>query len=153
MFRDRDAKARTVDLLSKAVEHSKDRFARFQNGTAPLPPLLRHPLQAGEVGILESTTVKVRQVVDEANMLADLWLESKAVGGEGRQNFEKLVWIMDVPTSGITDGVKVELDTDNIFRIAGTRRYGSASGGTNTVLVLKLLDEGDWTGIVKDLKK
>lgn len=113
--------------LSKAIEHAEDRARKRESDPEALPALL----YAG-VALVDGTIgrgpdrMKVVQVIDEENMIISF------------HYIENLLWLQGVPTKHLVDG------SDSLYpkpmAFAGTKRYATVSGGTNTVYVLKRFD-------------
>ena len=97
------------------------------------------------VGCLDSSsgdriTWKVFQVIDGRNMIVQSKIDSA----------EKVVWVSGVNTTGIADKSYQRLG--QVFEVTGTKQYGTAIGGTNTVLVLSLFSIQDTDAFIAKFK-
>lgn len=147
VFKSKDFKTRWLKMFSAALDQAKKDFPKFEDGTLPLIPYLRSPLEAGQVGLVENATVEVTQVIDGETMLAEM----QFCDSDGDLLKERLVYISGVSTDGVTDDIRVILDDESIFQIDGTKRDGTAIGGSNTVLSMKMLDKAELAALRKRL--
>lgn len=129
----------------KRQDDLKARLAELKSGGLPSVEF-RYPFSVGQLGTLGGC--KIRQVVDSQNMLvADnivVGTRKKLVGGVNGVVFEepivKLIWFwVEAPTDGLTDDAPHELQ--GVWEVAGTKQYDTVVGGTQTVFVLKQVDE------------
>ena len=86
-------------------------------------------LVVGEVGKFQDREQFIIQVIDEKNMLAKVNLTKPA----GKFNDIERVqcWLEGYDTKGATDEKVFAFDT--VWLVAGTKKYDTALGGTNTV--------------------
>jgi hypothetical protein len=133
-------KDKAEEFLAKRRE--EEQLRRKQQARQKLADQrLADPIGVGSVGVLYS--VHVVQITGPDEMLAEIPVayiyESRMYDKPVHSSRKELVFIKGVSTDGLIDGH--DLKTESVFRITGTKRYGTAMGGTKTVFVLEPTSE------------
>lgn len=122
------------------IQRCKDRIAEIEKEIVDTEanehyvPEFRNKLEAGNVGTV-SESVRVFQVIDESNMLAEILLPVEYKGSKGitRVEFEKqMVWVSGVDMTGTPDDERVTLK--GTFEVVGTKSYTAALGTKRTIM-------------------
>ena len=107
--------------------------------------LLMGPIQVGALGLVPEP-ISIEQRIDGNSALAKIEIPkgsppryTAVAGGISRTMTEETVFLQGVDLSNAVDGKRFQLEW--IMKITGTKTYGTAAGGTNTVYVLEPLDE------------
>lgn len=125
------------------------RPAKSQPAKIALPPVkilkqFKEPLSIGQIA--EIKTIKVVQVQDKHNVLAEIVLAGRGrpysvrnplTGMIMRGNHPKttLVWIAGIETDGMVDGISAKID--RVLKIVRTKRYQTTLGAMKTVFLLE----------------
>lgn len=90
--------------------------SRVGRGTVESRTLSR---ASGPSTINEGNLVRVRQVVDESNVIVEAYRTS--------------IWVSGRSTDGLVDDDNARVQLPGVYRYLGTKQYDSADGGTTTI--------------------
>lgn len=130
---------RKAELIGAKREAAAIAKRRLADAKPALPWLYAERIAAGQVGLLrrvlpsvaadeaESWTFDILQIIDANALTVRCWdqIAKRSI----------VLWI-EAPTAGLVDGGR--LDTQALLvEVAGTKRYETALGATNTVFLLR----------------
>jgi len=100
---------------------------------------VKSPLEVGQIVYFDNNIeLEITQIIDQANMITDIIIDKMCVDYLGRSLEKRVsVWVKGFDTTGLVDGKRLKIDNNVLFKVAGTKTYDTAIGGTNTVFVLE----------------
>ncbi len=121
-------KQRDTRQIAAAIKASEAKLAELKKTPIVIPAINLDSMKVGDIGRMswyrdQPGTCKVRQVIDEGNMICDL--------------AEFVIWV-SAPTKGIADGATYVFSP--LVEITGTKTYATAIGTSRTVLVFTPVD-------------
>lgn len=133
----------------KRLKELKDKLAAIEaGGEIPFDPIDLFAMKVGMSGSLRSVRyIEISQIIDDETMLVfpvttgmrltpnGLKLEQSSYDREG-----DVFMLKGLPTKDFADGQQLE-KLGGVFFVAGTERYDTADGSTNTVFVVKLIKD------------
>jgi hypothetical protein len=144
-FPSKEAKETTVAELTDKIKETKDKVKRLKSREEIVFPDLSANSRVGDFGQFPNMSIPVIQIIETERLLCTL---SKPTVQSSKRT---TVMVYGVDTTGWIDGQSFDCDT--VFEITGTETYGTASGGSQTVFVLKPLDTAPIVELVKKPKK
>jgi len=117
---------------------------------------LNLPLNVGQIGYNLGNLgddVKIKQIIDEKNMLVTLthYAPRNYYIQNGRRVYttdgphissEKIVWIKGINTAGLVDDTQLKIE-NVALKVTGTKSYEDAEGATTTVFLLEPVEVVD----------
>jgi SLA1 homology domain 1, SHD1 len=141
--KDIDTPEELLESIREDIAGSERCLRQITDDPAGFRPVLDLPRtwKVGMIGTMshnkhrpdEPVSVDVFQVIDERNVLVRFWGD--------------LVWVSGIPTTDLADGRSVTLN--QVFRVAGTKRYAS-TGGSTTVHLVELFDTSRADALLKE---
>jgi hypothetical protein len=144
-FPSKEAKETTITELTDKVKETKDHIKRLKSREELVFPDLEANSRVGDFGQFPNKSIPVIQIIGTERLLCIL---SKPTIQSSKRT---TVMVYGVDTTGWVDGQS--FDCDSVFEITGTETYGTDSGGSQTVFVLKPLDTAPIIELLKKPKK
>ena len=117
-----------------------DDLRRALASNGGLPTLTR--LAVGRFGRLYDSRVRIRQIVNAEEMLADILTRILPPGDNTWRTTKHLVWIKGLDISARVD--KSVLTATGPFIVTGTKQYETVGGSTSTIFLLEPVDGPTW---------
>lgn len=136
------AQARDMEAakLKRALMESYVGLLELREGTEVRLPIIAS-LNVGQVGTL--TSLHIEQIIDGTNALVSFEDFPPGTPGWLIRSGEGLVkhtfWLQGIPTANLADDDDVNVK-GRCFRVIGNKTYGTAIGGSRTVMLVEALD-------------
>lgn len=134
-FRTRKDKDARVNNLKDDLLNCYKRLVELRVGSTLNVPWIDAKLPIGSFGTLYSP-VLVQQVIDDSNAL----VYCIPYDPESDEPQKHLIWLKGFSTSAWVDDKVVQESRDWVVRVVSNKTYSSASGGSNTVLLVEKID-------------
>jgi hypothetical protein len=123
-----DAKGYRIRTLRNEIAVLESRLATLKKNDPPfrLKMPAGKPLEVGMIGELPTAVLKVLQVIDDQNCLAEC------------DSPKQIVWIKGVPTAGLAGGLAKTFD--GAFDIDASKEHEMPDGATRAVVVLERVE-------------
>lgn len=145
-FKSADAKRASIEDTKRKIARAEAKLAELTSGppTAESAGRLEpEAFKAGAIGVIGG--LKVVQVVDGSNCLAEARWSGATQLAPGRfqpWDVHKDLWLTGYLTAGLADGDSIKEPI--LVHVSGTKQFGTAIGGTRTVLLARPFKVEDW---------